>query len=472
MTCHDAREKLSALRRGMDLTERALVHAHVMQCAECRKEREQQLEPVASSPTVAAQAALTVAEVARAGVARTAGLLTQVEHVRSGLTPAVHKLIQLRSPLMTVARATTDFARAGVPRVLDVLARLRVLLSIALTVSGQAAMRVGEVVRAGVARIMALSTRVGRQLPGLFVGAGRTAATLIGHARFGIVRVSREVVRAGVAPIVARSSRVGRQLPGLFVVAGRAAATLIGHARFGIVRVSREVVRAGVAPIVALSSRVGRQLPGLFVVAGRAAATLIGHARFGIMRVSRLLIGGCSSWMSAFPRAGRTTTEAARAGVTRVFELPTQLIAAGRALSVRAAQASPPGPKKAIAWPVRSLLSAGTGMVGLVILVAAIALSAGERLSRDVRLPLDPEPSFAETSAPIPVAAAQPAPVEASPPVPRPVRVRPRSPEPAQAAAALTPPTEATAQNADAADPTAAIDWLLQGGRRRQTQSP
>jgi hypothetical protein len=381
MTCHDAREKLSALRRGMDLTERALVHAHVMQCAECRKEREEQLEPIASSPTVAAQAALTVAEVARAGVARTAGLLTQVEHVRSGLTRAVPKLIQLRSPLVTacqaVARATTDFARAGVPRVLDVLARLRELLSIALTVSGQAAMRVVE------------------------------------------------------------------------------------------------AVRAGAAPIVALSSRVGRQLPGLFVVAGRAAATLIGHARFGIVRVSRLLIGICSSWMSAFPRAGRTTTEAARAGVTRAFELPTQLIAAGRALSVRAAHASPPGPMKATAWPVRPLLSAGTGMVGLVILVAAIALSAGERLSRDVRLPVDLEPSFAETSAPIPVAAVQPAPVEASPPVPRPVRVRPRSPEPAQAATALTPPTEATAQNADASDPTAAIDWLLQGGRsRRQSESP
>jgi hypothetical protein len=111
-------------------------------------------------------------------------------------------------------------------------------------------------------------------------------------------------------------------------------------------------------------------------------------------------------------------------------------------------------------------------MVGLVILVAAIVLSAGERLSRDVRLPVDLEPSFAETSTSIPVAGVQPAPVEASPPVPRPVRVRPRSPEPAQAATALTPPTEATAQNADASDPTAAIDWLLQGGRRRQTVSP
>ena len=220
MTCHDAREKLSALRRGMDLTERALVHAHVMQCAECRKEREEQLEPIASSPTVAAQAALTVAGVARAGAARTAGLLTQVEHVRSGLTRAgvastaglltqvehvrseltraVHMLVELRSPLMTacqaVARATTDFARAGVPRVLDVLARLRELSSIALTVSGQAAMRVVEVVRTGVARSMALSTRVSRQLPGLLVVAGRAGATLIGHARFGIARVSRRLI--------------------------------------------------------------------------------------------------------------------------------------------------------------------------------------------------------------------------------------------------------------------------------------
>lgn len=381
MTCHDAREQLSALRHGLDLTEWALVHAHVMQCAECRKEREKQPEPVASSPTVAAQAALTVAGVARAGVERTAGLLTQVGHARSGLTRAVHMLIQLRSPLMTAfrefARATTDLARAGVPRVLDVLARLRELLSIALTVSGPAAMRVVEVVRAGMARMMALSTRV------------------------------------------------------------------------------------------------SRQLPGLFVVSGGAAATLIGHARFGIARVSRLLIGVCSSLMSAFPRAGRTTTDAARAGVTRALELPTQLIAAGRGLAVRTAQASPPAPEKATAWPVRRLLSAGTGMVGLVILGATIVLSAGERLSRDVRLPVDLKPSFGETSTPIPVAVVQPAPVEARP-EPRPVRVRPRLPEPAQTAAARTPPsTEATAQNADASDPTAAIDWLLQGGRsRRQTESP
>ena len=380
MTCHDAREQLSALRHGMDLTEWALVHAHVMQCAECRKERETQPEPVASSPTVAAQAALTVAGVARAGVGRTAGLLTQVGHARSGLTRAVQMLIQLRSPLMTafreVARATTDLARAGVPRVLDVLARLRELLSIALTVSGPAAMRVVEVVRAGMARMMALSTRV------------------------------------------------------------------------------------------------SRQLPGLFVVSGGAAATLIGHARFGIARVSRLRMGVCSSLMSAFPRAGRTTTDAARAGVTRALELP-QLIAAGRALSARTAQASPPAPEKATVWPVRRLLSAGTGMVGLVILGAAIVLSAGERLSRDVRLPVDLKPSFGETSTPIPVAVVQPAPVEARL-EPRPVRVRPRSPEPAQTAAARTPPsTEATAQNADASDPTAAIDWLLQGGRsRRQTESP
>jgi hypothetical protein len=381
MTCHDAREKLSALHRGMDLTERALVHAHVIQCAECQKEREEQLEPMASSSTVAEQAALTMAQVARAGVARTAGLLTQLEPVRSGLPRAFHMLVQLRSPLMTasrgVARSTTDFVHAGAPRILDVLARLRELLLISLTVSAQAAMRVIEVLRAGVARMIALSTRVNWQLLGLFLRSGR------------------------------------------------------------------------------------------------AAATLIGHAWFGIAPVSRRLIAICSPLMSAFPRAGRTTTKAARAGATRAFELPTQLIAAGRALSVRAGHASPPTPRKAAAWPVRPLLKVSTGMVGLLILVAAIVFSAGERLSRDVRLPMGLEPSFAQTSTPIPVAAVQPAPVEAAPPEPRPVRVRPKSPEPARAAAALTPPTDATAQNGDASDPTAAIDWLLQGGRgRRQTESP
>jgi hypothetical protein len=336
---------------------------------------------MASSSTVAAQAALTMAQVARAGVARTAGLLTQLEPVRSGLPRAFHMLVQLRSPLMTasrgVARSTTDFVHAGAPRVLDVLARLRELLLISLTVSAQAAMRVIEVLRAGVARMIALSTRV------------------------------------------------------------------------------------------------NWQLLGLFLVSGRAAATLIGHAWFGIAPVSRRLIAICSPLMSAFPRAGRTTTKAARAGATRAFELPTQLIAAGRALSVRAGHASPPAPRKAAAWPVRPLLKVSTGMVGLLILVAAIVFSAGERLSRDVRLPMGLEPSFAQTSTPIPVAAVQPAPVEAAPPEPRPVRVRPKSPEPARAAAALTPPTDATAQNGDASDPTAAIDWLLQGGRgRRQTESP
>ena len=88
------------------------------------------------------------------------------------------------------------------------------------------------------------------------------------------------------------------------------------------------------------------------------------------------------------------------------------------------------GPRKATAWPIRPLLKVSTGRVGLLILVAAIVFSAGERLSRDARLPMDLEPSFAQASTPIPVAAVRPAPVEASSPEPRPVRVRPKPPEP------------------------------------------
>lgn len=374
MTCPDAREKLSALRRGMDLTERALVHAHVMQCEECRQEREEQPQPVASAPTGAAHVSLTVAEVARAGVARTAGVLTQVEHVRSGLTRSVHGLIQLRSPLMTAvqgtARAVIDPARAGVPRVLDVLARLRELLSIALTVSGQAAARVAEVVLAGLARGMGLTARVSGQLPGL-------------------------------------------------------------------------------------------------------AASLLGQARFGIARCSHRLMGTCSSLMSELQSAARATTDALRAGMTGAFALPTRLMTTGRALSVRAAHAFPLRAKQVTVRPARPALRVGIGIVSLAILVAAIVFSAGERFSPDVRLPAALEPSFAEISAPMPVSALPPAPVEVSRPEARPVSVRPRSPEAARAAAALTPSTEAAAQNADASDPTAAIDWLLQGGRgRRQTDKP
>ena len=376
MTCHDAREKLSALRRGMDLTERALAHAHVMQCEECRQEREEpsQPQPVASGPTVAAHVALTVAEVARAGVARTAGMLTQVEHVRSGFTRSVHGLIELRSPLMTAvqgsAHAVIDPVRAGVPRVLDVLARLRALLSISLTESGQAATRVAEVVLAGLARAMGLTTRVSGRVPGL-------------------------------------------------------------------------------------------------------AANLLGHARFGIARGSHRLMGVGSSSVRELQSAVRATTVVVRAGMTGAFELLTQLMTTGRALGVRVAHAFPLGAGTVTGRPARPVLSLGTGLAGLAILVAAIVFSAGERFSDDVRLPATLEPSFVEASAPAPVFAVQPAPVEVSPPETRPVIVRPRSSEPARAAAAVTPSTEAAAQNADASDPTAAIDWLLQGGRgRRQTEKP
>ena len=113
MNCHEAREGFSAL--GMGLTERALVHAHVMQCVECRKERNSLPQAVSSRP--------------------------RVEPSRAAW-----------------------------------LTRLRVLLSISLTRSGQVAVRVVEV------------------LAILFTLSVRAAAHLIGRVRFVITRFAHLLI--------------------------------------------------------------------------------------------------------------------------------------------------------------------------------------------------------------------------------------------------------------------------------------
>jgi hypothetical protein len=178
-------------------------------------------------------------------------------------------------------------------------------------------------------------------------------------------------------------------------------------------------------------------------------------------------------WRLPFQGIARAATEAVRAGVTR-----------GPDLLARLRQT------KDAAWTTRPLLRVCTAIVSLAVLVAVILFSAGERLSQDVRLPADGEPTLAETSTPNPVSAPEPAPVEgARPETPR-VAIRPKPPEtrteipapfrrpdPALAqiratASAPTPSTEAI-QNAEASDSTAAIDWLLKGGSsRRRIENP
>jgi hypothetical protein len=264
----------------------------------------------------------------------------------------------------------------------------------------------------------------------------------------------------------------------------------------------------------------------------RAAAHLIGRVRFVITRFAHLLIGLRSPVLIAFRGSARAAIEAAGAGVTRGLDLlprlsvlvsiflsvsrqalamvawlvdrftqvrwllPFQGIARAATEAVRAGVTrgldllARLRQTKDAAWTTRPLLRVCTAIVSLAVLVAVILFSAGERLSQDVRLPADGKPTLAETSTPTPVSAPEPAPVGVSRPETPRVAMRPKPPEtqteipaplrrpdPAfaqrRATASVPVPSTETAQNAEASDPTAAIDWLLKGGSsRRRIESP
>jgi hypothetical protein len=112
-------------------------------------------------------------------------------------------------------------------------------------------------------------------------------------------------------------------------------------------------------------------------------------------------------------------------------------------------------------------------------------LSGRGRLSREISAPVDRKPAepaapvpFVVTASPRPGAGAPPAPVVAPRPEPSSVTVshlpaEVPAPVRRRATAAAPPPSGDAPGNAEAADATAAIDWLLQGGRsRRQAESP
>jgi len=348
MNCHEAREGVSAL--GMGLTERALVHAHVMQCVECRKERESLSQAVSSRP--------------------------RVEPSRAAW-----------------------------------LTRLRVLRSISLTLSGQVAVRVVEV------------------LAILFTLSVRAAAHLIGRVRFVITRFAHLLIGLRSSVLVA----------------------FRGSARAAI-----EAAGAGVTWGLDVLPRLS-VLVSIFSSGSRQALVRVAWVR----------------WLLPFQGIARAATEAVRAGVTRGLDLLARL-----------------RQTKDAAWTARPLLRVCTAIVSLAVLVAVILFSAGERLSQDVRLPADAEPTLAETSTPNPVSAPEPAPVGVSRPETPHVAMRPKPPEtqteipaplrrpdPAfaqrRATASAPVPSTETAQNAEASDPTAAIDWLLKGGSsRRRIENP
>ena len=521
MNCHEAREGFS--HRGMGLTERALVHAHVMQCVECRKERESLPQAVSSRPRVepsraawltrlrvllsisltrSGQVAVRVVEVLAIlftlSVRAAAHLIGRVRFV---ITRFAHLLIGLRSSVLITfrgsARAAIEAAGAGATRGLDVLRQLRVPLAIASTVSSQAAVRVVEVARLSV----------------------RAAAHLIGRVRFVITRFAHLLIglRSSVLIAFRGSARAGIEAAGAGATRGL------------------DLLRQLRVPL-AIASTVASQAAVRVVEVARlsvqAAAHLIGRVRFVITRFTHLLIGLRSSVLITFQGSARAAIEAAGAGVTRGLDLLPRLSvlvsifsSVSRQALVRVAwlvdrftqvrwllpfqgiaraatEAARAGVTRGLdllprlrqtkdaAWTTRSLLRVCTAIVSLAVLVAVILFSAGERLSQDVRLPADGKPTLAETSTLNPVSAPQPAPMEVSQPETPRASMRPklpetqaevpaplRRPDPAfaqrRATASAPVPSTETAQNAEASDPTAAIDWLLKGGSsRRRIENP
>jgi hypothetical protein len=437
MNCHEAREGFSAL--GMGLTERALVHAHVMQCVECRKERNSLPQAVSSRPrvepsragwltrlrvllsislTLSGQVAVRVVEVLAIlftlSVRAAAHLIGRVRFV---ITRFAHLLIGLRSSVMIAfrgsARAAIEAAGAGVTRGLDLLRQLHVLLSISSTVASQAAVRVVEVARLSV----------------------QAAAHLMGRVRFVITRFAHLLIGLRSSVMI----------------------TFQGSARAAI-----EAAGAGVTRGLDLLPRLS-VLVSIFSSVSRQALVRVAWLvdRFTQVR-----------WLLPFQGIARAATEAARAGVTRGLDLLPRL-----------------RQTKDAAWTTR-FLRVCTAIVSLAVLVAVILFSAGERLSQEVRLPADADPTLAETSTPNPVSAPQPAPMEVSQPETPRVSMGPklpetqaeipaplRRPDPAfaqrRATASAPVPSTETAQNAEASDPTAAIDWLLKGGSsRRRIENP
>jgi hypothetical protein len=438
MNCHEAREGVSAL--GMGLTERALVHAHVMQCVECRKERESLSQAVSSRPrvepsraawltrlrvlrsislTLSGQVAVRVVEVLAIlftlSVRAAAHLIGRVRFV---ITRFAHLLIGLRSSVLIAfrgsARAAIEAAGAGVTRGLDLLRQIRVLLAISATVSSQAAVRVVEVARLSV----------------------RAAAPLIGRARFVITRFAHLLI--------------GLRSSVLIVFRGAARAAI-------------EAAGAGVTRGLDLLPRLS-VLVSIFLSVSRQTLARLAWLvdRFTQVR-----------WLLPLQGIARAATEAVRAGLTQGLDLLARL-----------------RQTKDAAWTTRPLLRVCTAVVSLAVLVAVILFSAGEQLSQDVRLPADGKPTLAETSTPNPVSAPEPAPVGVSRPETPRVAMRPKPPEtqteipaplrrsdPAfaqrRATASAPGPSTETAQNAEASDPTAAIDWLLKGGSsRRRIENP
>ncbi len=431
--CHEVRQQLSVHPRGgTSLTEQALAHAHVTQCADCQAKR------------VSVPLALSA---------------------RPSVEPPP-------SPLVIPTRAARETTRADMRRVLGVLTRLRVLTSRSLIVSSARA-AAGLLERAGFASVCAARrlTRLGSAVLIVCHGTARAVGEAVGAVLGLLSRSLRETVRAVGRVVVtcwlgalrARDVlvRVGGGLSSLVASSAQAVGHivrtifgLVERARLASARSARRLTRLGAAAMMACY--------GAACAAGAAAGAVLGLVWRSLgetVRAAGRVVATC--------RLGAMRT---RDGLVRIGRgLPSLVVPYARAV----------GP---IAGAARAHPRVCAGIVSGIVLVSSLLFlgprlrpddlfSPDERLVRDARLPVDRMPAEPTGAPPLAIPVAPPRPAPGPQPVRAPRVAAPEThapippPERRSAAVAATP-------TAEASDPGAAIDWLLQGSPPRGAENP
>lgn len=214
MNCHDVREHFSApVRGGTGLTERALVHAHVAQCAEC--------------------------QAARASLQLVPGIRQGAESSRAPVAA---------SALRVAARAAEATRVHDIPSLTASGRSIEAVWTLPMTLFGPPAR--------GAAHLVGRARRVSAGVPDLLVGLG-SALVMAGR---GTARGARELAVAAFAVLGGLGVLVSRALGQAVAVAARG----ITAARVEGLRIRDGLVRAG-----------GR-LPSLLAPPARAVGHILG----------------------------------------------------------------------------------------------------------------------------------------------------------------------------------------------------
>jgi hypothetical protein len=500
MNCYEVRQQFSVHPRGgTTLTEQALAHAHVTQCRDCQAKRvsvplalsaRPSVEPPPVPLVIPTRAMLT----SRSPIASTRAVVSSARAVaglleRAGFAGvrAARRLTRLGSAVLIVCHGTARAVGEAVGAVLGLLSR-------SLRETGRGVGRVVVPCWLGALRTRDVLVRVGVGLSSLVASSARAVGHLVGtipglvaRARLASARSARRLTRLGTAVMMTCHE------------ATRAAGRLLATCWLGALR-TRDVV-----------GRAGERVPALVAASARAVGHLVGtipglvaRARFACARSARGLTRFGAAAMMACYGAARAVGAAAGAVLGLVWRsLGETVRAAGRVVAMcrLGAMQSRDGLRRIgrgwaslvapSAWPVGPIVGAArahprvcAGIMSGIGLVASLLFldprlrpddlfSTEERLVTDARLPVDRKPAEPSSAPPLAIQVAPPRPA----PGPQPVRA-PRVPAP-ETHAPIPPPERRSAAvaaearpTAEASDPGAAIDWLLQGSPPGGAENP